>query len=191
MKVVEETKYIAIFDSGVGGLTVLHEAMSMMPNEDYLYYADSAHVPYGHRSSYEINKLVSQAVQKIMHYPIKAIVLACNTATSISVQTLRDTYEIPVIGMEPAIKVAADMDQKGKILVLATEVTLKEKKYKDLVGALDIESQVEGIALPRLVDYAEEFIFDSDDVRSYLKEAFAHVSWEDYSNIVLGCTHFL
>jgi len=92
--------------------------------------------------------------------------------------------------MEPAIKVAADHSPEGKILVLATEVTLQQKKYLDLVEALDIHHRVEGIAAPRLVDFAEEFVLDGSDVEAYLQDLLQSVDWSDYSAVVLGCTHF-
>jgi len=186
-----EERYIAVFDSGVGGLTILHDALNKLPHEDFLYYADSANVPYGSKSAEEIRDLVNQAVQKIMLYPTKAIVIACNTATSIAISGLREKYDIPIIGMEPAVKVAADVHPSSKILVMATEVTLKEEKYLDLVNRLDLGDRVEPLAMPGLVDFAEDFTFEGGDVSAYLDEAWRHLNLEEYGTVVLGCTHFL
>lgn len=187
----DNTGYIAVFDSGVGGLTVLHDALEKMPHEDFLYYADSANVPYGSKSSEDIKRLVGEAIEKIMLHPVKAIVIACNTATSIAISDLREKYDIPIVGMEPAIKVAADVDADSKILVVATEVTLKEEKYKDLISRLDLGERVEACALPGLVKLAEDFVLDGPKVKRYLQASLQHLELETYGTIVLGCTHFL
>jgi len=187
----DEEGYIAVFDSGVGGLTILHDALDKLPNEDFLYYADSANVPYGSKSAEEIRDLVSLAVEKIMSHPVKAIVIACNTATSIAITDLREKYDIPIIGMEPAIKVAADVHPSDKILVMATEITLQKEKYLDLVNRLDLGDRVEPCAMPGLVDFAEDFTFEGAEVKAYLASSLEHLDLEEYGTVVLGCTHFL
>ncbi len=187
----DNTGYIAVFDSGVGGLTVLHDALEELPHEDFLYYADSANVPYGPKSASEIKKLVEDAIAKILLYPVKAIVIACNTATSIAISDLREVYNIPIVGMEPAIKVAADIDSSRKILVLATELTLKEDKYLDLVSRLDLGERVEACAMPGLVEFAEDFVFEGPEVKRYITKALSPINLDDFGTLVLGCTHFL
>ncbi len=184
-------RYIGVFDSGVGGLTLLHRAQELMPHEHFLYYADSANVPYGNKPKAEIEKLIESAISQMMRHPIKAIVLACNTATSVSATKLRATYDMPIIGMEPAVKPAMLEGDPRKTLVLATELTLQEKKYKELIKSLNAEDKVDALPLQKLVDYAEEYDFDSPELSRYMRTSFAKIDWTQYKSIVLGCTHFL
>jgi len=172
-------------------LTVLYRSQVDLPHEHYLYYADSANVPYGSKSVTEIDELVKASVEKMMAYPLKALVLACNTATSTSVRSLRDMYDIPIIGMEPAVKPAVIQGDPRKTLVLATKLTLTETKYRDLISSLNAEDKVDALPLQELVDYAEEFDFDSPGLKRYLRSSLKSVNWQDYKSVVLGCTHFL
>ncbi len=183
--------YIGFFDSGVGGITVLRKAQDLMPHEHFLYFADSANVPYGNRSKKEILSCVLESIEQMMRFPLKAIVLACNTATSVAASALREKYDIPIIGMEPAVKPAVLEGDPRKILVLATELTLKEKKYKDLVKELNAEDKVDALPMQDLVMYAEEYDFESSELTKYVDKSFASVDWQDYKSVVLGCTHFI
>lgn len=181
---------IAFFDSGVGGLTVLNHAMNRMVGYDYIYYADSANVPYGNKSSSEIIKLVSNAVDQIKGYNPLALVIACNTATSVSIDELRENYSFPVIGMEPAVKPAAAKADPRKILVAATGRTLAEKKYEQLIKSLGAGDRVEELILSELIEFAEEFDFDSPKLNRFLRSVLSDIDWESYHSLVLGCTHF-
>jgi len=184
-------KYIGVFDSGVGGLTVLHEARKVMPQENFLYYADSANVPYGSKDPEVILQLVQKSIKEMTAYPVKAIVLACNTATSAAVGPLREQYDIPIIGMEPAIKPAVMDGDPRKTLVLATQMTLELNKYRDLISRLGATDKIDGLPMQELVDYAEQFDFDSTSLRRFLKSKFNNIKWDDYRSVVLGCTHFI
>ena len=185
-------RYIGVFDSGVGGLTLLHRAKELMPHEHFLYYADSANCPYGNKPRAEIERLIDDAISQMMKQPIKAVVLACNTATSVSAAKLRARYnDLPIIGMEPAVKPAVLEGDPRKTLVLATELTLKEKKYKELIKSLNAEDKVDALPMQRLVDFAEEYDFDSTELYRYMRTAFANIDWSQYKSLVLGCTHFL
>ena len=190
MTTKREDQFIGVFDSGVGGLTVLHHSMELLPYEHFLYYADSANVPYGSKNSDEIIDLVDAAVMNMTKYPLKAILLACNTATSAAISFLRNKYNFPIIGMEPAVKPAIVEGDPRKILVLATELTLKERKYKELVHTLDVSDKVDALPLQQLVDFAEEFDFDSPALQRYLRSELGKVKWEEYHSVVIGCTHF-
>lgn len=182
---------IAIFDSGIGGLSVLHLALKKFPNEDFLYYADSDNVPYGIKTKEEIIKFVDKAIQDMIKADAKAIVVACNTATSAAIQEMRKKYpQIPLIGMEPAVKKAVDLHNDKKILVIATPLTVKGQKMKDLIAKVDKENLVDLMALPKLVVFAEQGTFKNQEVIDYLKNEFKNLNFEDYSSIVLGCTHF-
>ena len=184
---------IALFDSGMGGITVLREALDALPCADFLYYADTVHVPYGSRPRSDVAALVDAAVKRIYEAcDVQALLLACNTATSVSVASLRKIYDFPIIGMEPAVKPAVEHENsRGKrVLVLATELTLKEKKFSGLVSLLDPAGIVDSVALPRLVEFVENSVLDGAGVVSYLRESFSHVNTSDYGTVVLGCTHF-
>lgn len=181
------------FDSGIGGITVLHEAIKLMPRADYIYYADSDNVPYGTRSRDEVVSLAVSAVDFIVRQGVDAVVIACNTATSAAIETLRNRYSIPVIGMEPAIKPAVEKNGKRhkRVLVTATPLTLKEEKLKNLIARVDNEHIVDLLPLSGLVKFAEDYCFDDAGVRSYLENALSAIDPSLYSTVVLGCTHFI
>jgi len=181
---------IAFFDSGMGGLTVLHEALKLMPNEAYLYFADSNHAPYGTKSSATILALVLDAVEFIATYQPKALVLACNTATSVAVNTLRQRYDFPIIGMEPAIKPAVERSNNKKTLVCATDKTLSENKLQYLIQRLDANDKVVQCSLQKLVLFAEKRDWNNPQIQQYLLQQFNNIDWEEFDSIVLGCTHF-
>jgi glutamate racemase len=181
---------IGIYDSGVGGLSVMEEIIRLMPNEEYIYYADVDNVPYGEKSREEVVALVVQAMDFMLQHQVKAVVIACNTATSAAIAHLRATYSLPVIGMEPAVKIALNDTGAKRVLLLATPLTLQEAKLNDLLSNLDVEHRVDKLALPGLVMFAEQENFSSSQVDAYLQREFAQLHKEDYSVVVLGCTHF-
>ena len=124
---------IGFFDSGVGGLSVMREAISIMPNENYIYFGDSKNAPYGTKSLEEVRKLTFDAVEFLLMKNVKAIVIACNTATSAAIEELRNKYTyIPIIGIEPAIKPAVNLNKEGNIIVMATPMTLEKINLKNL-----------------------------------------------------------
>lgn len=181
---------IGMFDSGIGGITVLKEALYALPNMDYIYYSDNIHAPYGTKDKDEVNNYVHNVVEFLLEQGATVIVIACNTATSIAASSLRQTYNIPIIGMEPAVKVALENKEQGRILVTATPLTLKEEKYQNLVHNFDKNNSVDSLPLPELVDFAENFIFD-ERATEYLKEKLSSYDLTKYKGIVLGCTHFV
>jgi glutamate racemase len=184
---------IGFFDSGIGGVSVLHKAIKMMPDEDYIYYADTMNVPYGPKPKDEVRKYVFDAAEFIMQHGVKALVIACNTATSVAVRDLRSKYSIPIIGMEPAVKPAVEKNRNKnkRILVTATALTLKEEKLKNLIARLNSSQNVDLLPLSELVLFAENLEFDEHAVIPYLEEQFSKYDLNDYDAIVLGCTHFL
>ncbi len=183
---------IGFFDSGIGGLSVLHQALKFLPNEDYLFYADTLHVPYGEKPKEEVRKYIFEAVDFIANQGVKALVIACNTATSIAVKDLREKYDFPIIGIEPAVKPAVlnCQNKQKKVLVMATELTLKEEKFSQLVKSVDNQDIVDSIPMPGLVELAERFEFREEQVVPYLKKQLASFDLEQYGTVVLGCTHF-
>ena len=182
---------IAFFDSGIGGLTVLKRALAVMPNETYLYYADTRNVPYGVKPKDDVRTYIFEAVDFLAKQNIQALVVACNTATSVAINDLRNRYAFPIVGMEPAVKPAIVRNAGKKIIVFATSLTLKESKLETLIDTLDTEHKVERRELDRLVTFAENFEFETPLVQRYLQEKLAHTRWEQYETVVLGCTHFL
>ncbi len=182
---------IAFFDSGIGGLTVLHQALRQMPREDYLYYADTDHVPYGGRTNAEIRRWVREAVDFIASRDVKALVVACNTATSVAIGELRARYDFPILGMEPAVKPAvSDRSCTKRVLVTATPVTLREEKLQNLLRQVDRRRQVDLLPLPGLVDLAERGCFDDGQAEAYLRRSLEPLDLHRYCTVVLGCTHF-
>lgn len=182
---------IAFFDSGVGGLTVLKAMRQHLPHENYIYYADTQHVPYGTQPKSAVKKYIFQAVSFLAKKNIKLLVIACNTATSVAIKDLRKKYAFPIIGMEPAVKPAIKNRHHKKILVLATTLTLRGTKLNNLIKKLDRRDWVEKLALNKLVTYAEELNFNSPEVKKYLIQQLEFVTAQKYGTLVLGCTHFI
>lgn len=181
---------IGIFDSGIGGLTLLHQAMVLLPQENYIFYADTDHVPYGTKSKEQVVSYVDEVIRFMMAHQCKAVVIACNTATAVAAEVMRRTYEIPIIGIEPAVKPAVEESDGKRVMVVATPLTVREEKLHNLVARVDDEHLVDLLALPRLVEFAERGEFVSDEVTAYLKGQFAAYDLELYGELVLGCTHF-
>jgi len=181
---------IGIFDSGIGGLSTLHQAMITLPEVDYCFYADTDHVPYGEKSVEEIRGYVDHAVGFLVDKGCEAIVLACNTATSVAITFLRNKYGIPVIGIEPAVKPALEHCKDKRVLVIATPVTAKEPKLKNLIMKYDSDKKVDVVPMPGLVRLAQDDTFTGDKVLNYIHKAFEDLDLSKYSELVLGCTHF-
>ncbi|MTK84715.1 glutamate racemase [Turicibacter sanguinis] len=183
---------IGFFDSGIGGLTVLSEALKRLPHHDYLYYADTLHAPYGPKPKEEVRGYIFEAIEFLVRKGADIIVIACNTATSIAVNDLREKYQIPIIGMEPAVKPAIEWVQESgkRVLVTATPLTLKEEKLHHLIERLDQSHVTDLLPLPDLVRFAESFDFSPGTVVPYLKKQLVDYQISDYGAIVLGCTHF-
>ena len=183
---------IGLFDSGIGGLTVLASLLKLLPNEEYLYYSDTVHVPFGTKTNDEILSYTEEGVDFLCGKGCDIVCIACNTATSIAAEKLRKKENIPIVGIEPAIKPAvSEVRTDGRILVLATPVTVRERKLASLIERVDREHLVDMLALPLLPSFAEKGDFDSGDVRTYLSECFEGTDTTQYHRIVLGCTHFI
>ena len=186
-----KSDYIAVFDSGVGGISVLRHLMRVMPGERYLYFGDSANAPYGSRSTEAVRDLTLAAAEKLTtQNHIKALVIACNTATAAAVQDLRENYkDLIVIGIEPALKLAADHYPGGRVGVMATEVTLREEKFDTLLHRFGENCSVAKIPAPGLVQLIEGGMADSPET-----EALLHKILTPYIGrldaLVLGCTHY-
>lgn len=183
---------IAFFDSGVGGISVLREALALMPHENYLYFGDSANAPYGTKTVEEIRALTLGHAERFYRQGIKALVIACNTATSAAIQPLRSIYtDIPVIGIEPALKPAALMAEHPTVIVMATPLTVSAAKFHDLLGHYSDKAEVIPLGCPGLMEFVERGCLDTPQVENYLKELLGpYLSRYSPDAIVLGCTHY-
>ena len=183
--------YIAVFDSGVGGISVLRHLVRLLPGERFVYFGDSANAPYGSRSTEQVRQLTLAAAEKLTReYPLKALVIACNTATAAAVKEVRAAYpDLIVIGIEPALKVAADHFPGGRVGVMATEVTLREEKFDSLLHRFDENCSISRIPAPGLVQLIERGAVDTPET-----EALLHTILDPYVGkldaLVLGCTHY-
>ena len=178
---------IGVFDSGVGGISALRAMIRALPQEYFIYYGDTANAPYGTKSTEEVLACVHRVTERLTEQNIKALVIACNTATGAAAAVLRREMTIPVIGMEPALKPASEIRKDGEVLVLATPLTLHQEKFNSLMekygeGAL----RVPCTGLMELVE--QENWQGAED---YLKEVFARYDLKKVDAVVLGCTHYV
>lgn len=181
---------IGFFDSGLGGLTVLKEALNSGINADFIYLADIKNTPYGIKDKEVVKKYIFNNIDYLVKNECEIIVIACNTATAICIDDLRKKYKnIIFIGTEPALKVAVDSNNVKNILITATTNTLKQKKLQNLILNLNVKDKVTLLALDKLVYFAENNI-DRSIVREYLYDRLNQYNLKTYSHIVLGCTHF-
>lgn len=184
-----KTAPIGVFDSGVGGISVLRELVALLPGENYLYFGDSANAPYGEKTTEEVRTLTLQAAEMLFARGAKALVVACNTATSAAIHILREKYpEKIIIGIEPALKVATDRFPTGHIGIMATAVTLREEKLAHQMERFP-QVTVEKIGAPGLVELIERGKADSPETEVLLRNILApYVGKLDA--LVLGCTHY-
>ncbi len=180
---------VGVFDSGAGGLSVLAEMVKTLPCEDFLFYGDQKNAPYGTKSPEEVRRLAEEAAEKLTGLGAKALVIACNTATARAAASLREKYDFPIIGMEPAIKPASLLRHGGIVLAMATPSTLASEKY-----AVLSEKYGEGVVplpCPGLMEFVERGMLRGEEVEGYLHRLFAPFSGEQVDAVVLGCTHYV
>lgn len=182
--------FIAVFDSGVGGISVLRHLLRLMPGERFLYYGDSANAPYGTRSRQEVRDLTFAAAETLMEQGIKALVVACNTATSAAIAELRQVYpDLIIIGIEPALKLAEDRFPGGRIGVMATPMTLREEKFEALLHRYGETGQVYKLPAPGLVELVESGRGDSPQMDALMETLLGPYRGQ-LDAVVLGCTHY-
>ena len=180
--------YIAVFDSGVGGISVLRALLKELPGEKFRYFGDCANAPYGTKSTEEVRALTLAAAEKLFSRNIKALVVACNTATAAAIDDLRNKYPDKVIvGIEPAVKVAYDHFPKGRVGVLATPVTLREEKFAHLAEGFP-QMEIVSIPLPGLVELIESGS-SAGEIEAFLRPTLAPYAGK-LDAAVLGCTHY-
>ena len=181
---------IGMFDSGVGGISVLREAVRQLPNERFIFFGDTKNAPYGTKTKEEVLLLSRQVVENLLAMGCKAIVIACNTATSAAAAALRAEYpNLPIIAMEPALKPASLLHRDGTVLALATPGTIAGEKYAHLYALYG-----EGvISLPckGLMEFAERGELDTPALHDYLFDLFQPYAGKKVEAVVLGCTHYV
>ena len=182
---------IGFFDSGLGGLSVLREAVRLMPQEDYIYFGDSRNAPYGTKTLEQIRRLSLTHAEMLYRSGIKALVVACNTATSAAISILREVYtDIPVIGIEPALKPAVSIGEHPRVIVMATPLTVKGQKLHELLGRYAKSADVTALGCPGLMEFVEDGNLDGPEVRAYLRTLLLPHMEKPVDAIVLGCTHY-
>lgn len=188
---IYDNRPIGVMDSGVGGISVLRELVKLMPGEDFIYYGDSAHAPYGTKPAQELIDLTMKNAEFLLSEGAKAIVVACNTATSVAAKLLRETYpEIPVIGIEPALKPAVLAKEHSRVLVMATIVTLEQKKFGDMMHLYEEDADIIKVPCPGLVELIEGGHLNDQVLIEYLEAKFSVFKKEEIDAVVLGCTHY-
>ena len=181
---------IGVFDSGIGGLSVLKEIHQLLPHENLIYVGDSAHAPYGDRSATYVQARSQLIAEFLVDQGVKAIVIACNTATAEAAELLRETLDIPVIGLEPAIKPATKLSQSGVIGVLATKRTINSERLLGLTERYAKGKKVLAQACPGLVEQVEACKLNSQTTESLLKKYILPLLEQGADALILGCTHY-
>ena len=181
---------IGVLDSGVGGVYVLRQAVQLMPRENFIFYGDLGNAPYGSRPLEEIRRISLAAARRLVDQGAKALLVACNTATSAAVDTMRERFPIPVVGVEPALKPAMEARKDGKIAVMATPATLRLPRFARLMQACGLKEALVPLPCPGLSLMVERYGPGSGVITDYLAELFSHAPLEQLDGVVIGCTHY-
>ena len=185
------TRPVGVFDSGIGGFSVLRHMQSLLPHESFVYLADQAHVPYGSRSVAELVQLSRAITQLLLSQAVKMVVIPCNTASAAALSQLRQDFpEVPFVGMEPAVKPAGQTTKSGKVGVLATAGTIKSERYGRLMQQFGQNIEVWEDPCPGLVDLIEAGQESSFETETYLRNRLEPWLAQGIDTLVLGCTHY-
>lgn len=193
MMAIDEKKGqpIGVFDSGVGGISVLRELIRVMPNENYIYLGDSKNAPYGTKPLETVRKLTFRNVRTLLDQGAKGLVVACNTATSAAVRLMRSTYpQLPIVGIEPALKPAALQKEHPKVLVMATPMTVRQEKFRQLMARYENKADIYPLPCPGLMEFIEAGDLESERLHDFLQELLAPYLDKKMDSVVLGCTHY-
>lgn len=182
---------VAVFDSGVGGISVLREMVRLMPKENFWFFGDSINAPYGTKTVEQVRELTIKNVAWMAEKGIKGIVIACNTATSAAINQLREIYtDIPVVGIEPAVKPAVMQKKDAKVLVLATPGTVQGVKFKTLMAQYEKQATVIPVGCPGLMEFVEAGTLEGEELEQYLIKLLYPYLSGGMDAVVLGCTHY-
>ena len=187
---MDKHSYIAVFDSGVGGVSVLRELRRLMPGERFYYFGDSANAPYGRKTTQEVRALTLAAGKKLLvDLGCKALVVACNTATAAAIEDLRAQYpDRIIVGIEPALKLACDRHPGGTVGIMATDVTLRDKKLAALMERVKRDCTVHRVHAPGVVELVEAGKCGTDEAVALMERLLD--GYHDLDALVLGCTHY-
>lgn len=182
---------IGVFDSGVGGISVLQELLRVMPCENYIYLGDSKNAPYGTKPLEIVRQLTFENVRVLLDQGAKGLVVACNTATSAAVRLMRSMYpELPIVGIEPALKPAALQKEHPRVLVMATPMTVQQEKFRQLMARYEDKAEIYPLACPGLMEFIEAGDLDSEQLHDFLQKLLGPYLDKGLDSIVLGCTHY-
>lgn len=191
MQFFDKCSPIGVFDSGIGGLTVVKQLLSMLPNENIIYFGDTARVPYGSKSNDTVIEYANQDARFLYKKNVKLIITACNTASSVALDSLRENFDIPVIGMiEPGAKYALSKTKNGRIGVIGTHATINNGAYAKELHILDSKLEIFEKACPLFVPLAEEGWIDHEATKLIAKEYLAELKEKKVDTLILGCTHY-
>ncbi|MGF7058930.1 glutamate racemase [Brassicibacter mesophilus] len=186
-----DNRPIGIFDSGIGGLTVLKEVMEQLPNEDIIYFGDTARIPYGTKSKETVKKYAFQCIKFLLSKDIKAIVIACNTASAISLEEALKVFDVPILGViNPGARAAIEATKNNKIGVIGTTSTINSEAYQTKIRSLNKNSEVIGVACPLFVQIVEDGWEDTDVARIAAEKYLIELKEHNVDTMVLGCTHY-
>mgnify|MGYP003362109755 CR=1 FL=1 len=181
---------IGVFDSGVGGISTMRTLAADLPNEDFIFYGDSANAPYGEKSAAEVCTLATNVIETLRQQQVKAVVIACNTATSAAKPELMAAYpELPILGIEPALKEAVDAGERH-ILVMATPLTISLPKYNAQVAKYQAQTAIQSLACPGLADLVEQGKAALPAIKQLVHQLLGTVATAQVDGLVLGCTHY-
>ncbi len=182
---------IGIFDSGLGGLTVVKEVLKQLPNENIIYIGDTARVPYGNKSPETVIRFTTECVNVLKEQNVKMVVIACNTASSSGIEQIQDQFDFPVVGVvKPGALAAYKSTKKQKVGVIGTERTIKSGSYERAIKALNPDIEVWSKACPLFVPLVEEGWFDNDITRRIIRVYLSELMGKGIDTLVLGCTHY-
>lgn len=181
--------FIGVLDSGVGGISVLRQLVRELPQENFSFFGDSAHNPYGEKPDEEVQRLTRAIIARMVDEGAKAVVIACNTATSVAADAMRLEFDIPIVGVEPALKPACKATLGGRILVMATPTTLRLDKYQQLKGECSCSADIIEQPCPGLANRIERGHLDGPDLHELLESLIGRWA-NNIDAVVLGCTHY-
>ena len=186
-----DNRKIGVFDSGLGGLTVVREMQKLMPEESVVYFVDIARLPYGSKSKETITEFSHQIMRFLLKHDVKAVIIACGTASANALEDLQKTYDLPITGVvEPGAREAARTTKNGRIGITGTEATIRSGAYDRLLAGLDPQIKVYSRACPLFVPLVEEGWFKDDITRSVVQRYLAELKTQQVDTLVLGCTHY-
>lgn len=186
-----DRRAIGVFDSGVGGLTVLHECLVNLPHEDYIYFGDTLHFPYGTKGLEEVRALAFAAAERLADVGVKLIVVACNSATAAALPDLQAAFATPIVGVVmPGARAAVQATRCRRVGIMATEATIRSEAYQDALRSLDAGLEITAVACPRLAPLIQNGDVFSEEVEEAARGCVAPLKSAQIDTVILGCTHY-